>query len=115
MDELKVNLLQAKKSRDQTFCDKYKQEFPVLKNSKVLTKHTFCKTCKRDLCISHGVGSDITQNMKTNFMNHLHHSNHPSQLSNLFYHLVASQERKMKLLFGLSVCLQHFMWNTTCP
>ena len=63
MDQLKLG--QAKKAREQTFKDKYKEDFPFITSSKVSDKHAFCKGCNRDFSIAHGGRSDILQHCRT--------------------------------------------------
>ena len=77
MDKSKFNLPQPKKALEQTFCEKYKKDFPFITNSKVSDKHAYCKDCKRDFKISHGGRSDIVQHLKTK----LHQNSVSSQSS----------------------------------
>ena len=56
-----------KKPREQTFCDKYLEEFPFIAKSSISNKHAFCKVCRRNILISHGVEETSLSTVKKTF------------------------------------------------
>ena len=65
-DSLKINPPPAKKKRrEQSYSSKYGEEFSFITNSKVSSLHAFCKSCRKDINISHGGRLDIVQHSKT--------------------------------------------------